>query len=85
MIHTLIAVKDAKVGSFARPVPVVNAATGVRAFADAVNDPSTEYHKHPEDYTIWELGTFDDQTGLFQNSASPTLLANAVALNKTFE
>lgn len=85
MIHTMLAVKDAKVGSFARPVPVVNAATGVRAFADAVNDPSTEYFKHPDDYSIWELGTFDDQTGTFTNSASPTQLATGVALLKTFE
>ena len=85
MIHTMIAVKDAKVGSYARPVPVVNAATGVRAFPDAVNDPSTEYHKHPEDYTIWELGSFDDQTGLFTNLDTPIQLANAIALLKIFE
>jgi len=78
----MIAVKDAKIGSFARPVCVVNEATAVRAFADAVNDPTTEYHKHPEDYTIWSIGTYDDQTGQFMNSASPTQLALAVALLK---
>jgi len=82
MLHTMIAVKDAKIGSFARPVAVVNEATGVRAFADAVNDASTEYHKHPEDYTIWSLGTYDDQTGVFNNLVVPVQLANAVALLK---
>lgn len=82
MIHTLVAIKDAKIGCFARPVPVVNEATAVRAFTDAVNDRSTEYFKHPEDYTIWALATFDDQTGLFKNYDVPLQLANAVALRE---
>jgi len=83
MIHALIAIKDAKVGAFSKPVAVPTAAAGVRAFADAVNDPSTEYAKHPEDYSVWHIGDFNDNTGQFI-SVKHSELALAVALLKNF-
>jgi len=81
MIHQVIAVQDIKVGAFSKPVAVPTDGAGVRAFQDAVNDPSTEYNKHPEDYSIFNLGTFNDQTGELI-TAKPTHLASAVALLK---
>lgn len=81
MIHKIVAVQDIKVGAFSKPVAVPTEGAGVRAFADAVNDPNTEYSKHPEDYSMFVLGTFDDNTGEFVNQ-KPFQLAQAVALLK---
>lgn len=81
MIHQVIAVKDVKAGHYAKPVAVPTDAVGVRAFADAVNDSSSEYFKHPEDYEIWNIGTYDDNTGELVAS-QPRQLANAIALLK---
>lgn len=83
MIHQLIAVKDVKAGHYAKPVAVPTDAVGVRAFQDAVNDKSTEYAKHPEDYEIWNIGTYDDNSGKVVAS-EPRQLASAVALIKDF-
>lgn len=33
-----------------------------RAFSDVVNNPETPIGKHPEDYTLFFCGTFDDAT-----------------------
>ncbi|MCK6419239.1 MAG: hypothetical protein L6Q57_10020 [Alphaproteobacteria bacterium] len=45
--------------------PTVNPARGqaLRSFADAVNDGQSILSKHPEDFTLFEIGTFDKQTG----------------------
>jgi hypothetical protein len=39
----------------------------MRHFGDAVNDQSTMFNKHPEDYALYELGEYDDDTGQFKN------------------
>nr|DAV45133.1 MAG TPA: DNA binding protein [Microviridae sp.] len=81
MLHQIIAIQDIKIGTFSKPVAVPSDGAGVRAFGDAVNDQNTEYAKHPEDYSIWNLGSFCDQSGEFTNK-KPTMLASAVALLK---
>ena len=35
----------------------------IRAFADLVNDPSTVVGKHPQDFTLFEIGNFDQDNG----------------------
>ena len=35
----------------------------IRSFSDAVQDQDSAFNKHPEDYSLWEIGEFDDQTG----------------------
>lgn len=81
MIHSLVSIFDIKTGTFSKPVACPAEGAGVRAFGDAVNDPSVEYNKHPEDYSIWIVGTFNDQTGEFDTFV-PRQLAQAVALLK---
>lgn len=79
MIHQLIAIKDVKAGFFSKPVAVPSDGSGVRSFQDAVNDKSTDYSKHPRDYSIWNIGTYDDQSGECI-STKPVQLAEAIAL-----
>lgn len=56
---------DSAVEAYMRPffVPAVGAA--MRAFTDEVNNPQGDMFKHPEDYVLFELGEWDDQTGRF--------------------
>ena len=58
-------VYDSKAGFYMAPFFFQSTAEGIRAFFDAANDPQTAISKHPEDYTLFELGAFDDQTGVF--------------------
>lgn len=60
------AVRDAKAEAFPRP-PFFVSATGlaVRMFTDACNDPGTELGKYPADFTLFEIGDFDQQDGTF--------------------
>lgn len=75
----MIAIFDVKIGAYARPVAVPADGAAIRSFQDAVNDKSTEYNKHPEDYSIFNIGTYDDVSGEFL-SKKPTILAQAASL-----
>lgn len=51
----------------------------LRAVSDLVNDPQSSVSKHPADYTLYRVGEFDDQKGLFE-STEPVVLVQLAAL-----
>jgi len=56
-------------------VPSVGVA--IRSFSDEVNrkDPENQLFNHPDDFDLYELGEFDDNTGLFALHDAPKLLS----------
>lgn len=64
-LHRIVAVRDIQIEEFMRPftVPAIGGAT--RSFTDEVNRnaPDNQMHQHPADYHLYEVGTFDTQTG----------------------
>ena len=67
---------DSASGSYCRPF--FNNADGaaVREFADIAHDKTHPIGKHPEHYSIWRNGIFDDQTGKY-SPEKPEHMANA--------
>lgn len=59
----ILAIRDAKSQLYGNPLFFVTKGAAVRAFSDVINDGKSDYAKHPEDYSLWQLGTYDDQTG----------------------
>ena len=57
--------------------PVTIGAVGVRSFSDEVNNDreDNQINKHPSDFSLYELGSYDDDTGLFETH-EPKLLIN---------
>jgi len=66
----MFAVYDLKAKAFLQPFFSVTEGTAIRAFAVAVNDPGTMLAKHPGDYVLFEVGSFDDDSG-FLAALSP--------------
>lgn len=62
----IFSVKDSAVGAFMQPFTSQSRGAAIRAFADAVNDSSTPMNKHPDDYELYEIGTFEEETGVVQ-------------------
>lgn len=59
------AVRDTKAEAFTRPPFFAsNKAVVIRAFTEMVNDPSQEVGKYPADFTLFEIGEFDQLTGV---------------------
>lgn len=67
MIHKVVAIYDRKAEAFLKPVFVQSNGAALRSFGDAVNNPETEFSKHPEDYTMFALGEWNDGSGVYTN------------------
>lgn len=63
MVTRMYSVFDAKAGVYGTPFFSPQDAMAVRAFADLANDLGTLVGKHPEDFTLFTVGHFDDETG----------------------
>lgn len=77
MKHLAFAVHDCKASAFLTPFFFPTAGQAVRAFSDTVNDVKSMLARHPADYTLFQIGHFDDQTGQLE-SCKPINLGQAL-------
>lgn len=73
---------DAKLACFGRPWYEMTDASAIRVFTDAVNDGSNvqnQWHRHPEDFSLFVIGTFEDSNGMLKPS-TPLSLVTASAV-----
>ncbi len=63
--YVVVSVRDQTADTFQLPFVTPNVGVAVRSFADAVQnpEPANPWNKHPEDFSLWLLGEFDDETG----------------------
>lgn len=88
MITNVYSVFDSKLATFGRPWYEMTDASAIRVFSDAVNDgsnPNNQWFKHPEDFSLYMIGQFDDVSGeLFSGakdgSPRPVSLVTAAAV-----
>jgi hypothetical protein len=64
MIYYVYSVYDEKVKTFGNPFYKPTNPAAIRDFADLAKDQNTTVGRHPEDYTLYQIGEYDDQTGL---------------------
>lgn len=62
MIFGIYAIKDAK-SSFMPCTVDTNDATAIRNFEHAVCQPGSLLASHPNDFTLFKVGTYDDVSG----------------------
>lgn len=75
MNYVVSSVYDVACCAFGRPVFTAALGQAVRSFSDEINravDGNVMYD-HPEHFQLFQLGSFDDQSGLFTLLALPTL------------
>jgi len=76
--YVVVSIRDAKAESFSLPFFQANKALALRTFRELSLDPKSQVNRYPEDYAIFQLGTFDDCTGSFDLLPQPLHLANAL-------
>lgn len=79
MEMVMVTVRDVKMDMYSRPFFVHTEAAAIRSFSDEVNRSSEDnpYNKHPEDYALYCVGSFDDKTGRGEYFAVPKMLIQA--------
>lgn len=59
----LYSVHDVKAETYMPPFCVPSKGLAIRAFEDCINSDDHHFGKHPADYTLFEVGTFDTDSG----------------------
>lgn len=77
MILRLFTVYDEKAHCYTNPFVTSTAEVALRSFSDCINSPDHHFGKNPHDYTLFDLGEFDDNTGIY-NTKSPQAMGNGV-------
>jgi len=74
----IVCVYDSKTGIYAQPnfMPTVQSAQ--RMWPEAALDPNTQIGKYPSDFTLFHVGTYDDETAKFTNLPAPVSLGTAL-------
>ncbi len=79
-VKMVFSVFDSKAEAFLLPIHCVTRGVALRVFQAAVLDSQHEFHRFAGDYTLFELGEFDEMTGKFTNLATPVSVALALTL-----
>ncbi len=78
MILQIFDIFDSATGSYARPFFMVSKGEATRAFVDIINDKQSAIHKHPEDFTLFHLGSFNQETASFDPLPTPSSMGKAI-------
>jgi len=76
----VFAVYDSAVGAYLQPFFMQSKGQAIRAWQDTINDPKTQFNAHPSDFTLFELGEYDDSNGTFENLHTKLSLGTALEL-----
>lgn len=74
----MFAVYDTKAEAYLLPFFCQTKGQALRSFDDAVNSQDHQFNRHAKDYTLFHLGSYDEQTGEIVPFAKAMALVNAL-------
>lgn len=63
----IFTVYDSKIETYMQPFFMQSKGAALRAWSDTVADETTQFAKHPGDYTLFEIGEYDDEKATLTN------------------
>ena len=80
MILKVFAVHDAKAEAYMQPFFMANKGTAIRAMTETLTGASNQFQKYPEDFTLSELGEYDDSNGMMKPHPTPLPICKVIEL-----
>lgn len=81
----IYSIRDAKAEIFNAPFYKNTHGEAERDFSMLVNEEKSKINKFPEDYDLYHLGSFDDQTGKAEWNDTPQHVTKAIQLVKNVQ
>jgi len=78
MLLTVCAIYDTAISTWLPPLYFRNKGEALRWFADTANNSDSKLAKHPGDYTLFDVGTWDDDKCKFDLLLTPVALGKAI-------
>lgn len=73
---------DSKLGIFMSPFFMAHVGQAHRMWEEVCNDPNSAMCKHPKDFVLYELGSFNDEDGRMESHAVPVQLSSAFEVKR---
>lgn len=80
---TICAVRDRAIDSFGQPIYVHTNAQAARMFRDEINREGSEMGAHPEDFDLYEIGSYNEETAKLEALSTPRLISIGKDQKKT--
>lgn len=78
MIHKVYTVYDSKAEAYLPPFYQQTKGTAIRVFTETANDPQSAVSRYAEDFTLFELGSYDDNQATFNLHKTPISIGKAI-------
>lgn len=73
MLQKVFTIHDSKAAAFLPPFFMTTSGQAVRAIIDCASDPQHNFARHPSDFTLFQIGEYDDSTGCLSPCAPENL------------
>lgn len=83
MLMSVFTVYDSKIAAYLPPFFMQTPGAAIRAISDCMMDKNHQFAAHPEDYTLFYLGTFDNENAQYAMEETPKSLAVLIELINT--
>lgn len=81
----MFAVYDVKTATYSQITTMRRREEAVRAFSIACQNNQSDFYKYAEDYSLFEIATFDDDVGLPVPHTVPVLVISAIQATQNFK
>jgi len=71
MILKVFGIYDSKAEAYLSPFMMKSKGEAIRAIQNHIEDKEHNFHKYAEDFTLFELGSWDDQTAKYELHSTP--------------
>lgn len=80
MQHKIFSIFDQKANAYLTPFFLPEKGMAIRTFSDCINSKDHAFGRHPSDYTIFEIGSYNDADGQITSHLAPLVLHNGLEL-----
>jgi hypothetical protein len=72
MIMRIFCVRDRATDQYGNPMFLVSRGQAIRSFSDEINRAAADnqLYQHPEDFDLYELGSYNTDSGLFDTGVA---------------
>ena len=78
----VFSVYDSKIKAYMQPFFMQHAGQALRSWENLVNDGQSTVSQHPGDFTLMEIGTFDDEKGVLESYQAAISTQTALAAKR---
>lgn len=80
MKHLIFSIFDQKAKAYLPPFTLPSSPMATRVFSDCVNSTDHNFGRHPGDYSLLQIGEWDDNTAEIIPATPPQMISNGLEL-----